>query len=1502
MESKSSTYEDYVEVHPIYNILICKKCGYAVRPGNSIHNHFRNIDRVKGHVLKDIRDVFCHLPLSRPEDVQPDDYTEPIEWLELHSGYSCRKCRFLTTGAKGLKVHWRQHHAASHGQQPQYSEVSLQTWLGGSYAKYWVVRTPGMELPKELEGEKLESSFEVAMKAVGSHQSELAKLRNERGIREEGLDRDSAWVKEMGWVSHFGDRDRPFIYRNARWIGALKKEELNGVPDEEKKRLVFLGGSIDREVDRCILRLEFVPKITLQLLKGIDTNGKARAFGVPAVKSSVRLYKGAWQRYLGCCWRAHQLGQEEAEERLGMYFTAEQWSLLSDVARELEFCLDDGFQDSGYMSDESAATGPTSAKMSATDMLDRAVFQFAIASIKTRITGQTYRNSLLSFCAVAGISGTNNNWSWFPPMTYTRILAGLMWVSRVFFLEHIFEKCPLDATPIEDALLDHFVEEHAAWMTVGKYTIFSKIVNWMAYGRGNRNITPGRPTIRWTDDREALVYLGDYIYISDFQQAACQLVADTEVYMEKLCGGFWASQLEPVIDLDRIVDDNPARVYAGWSFAKDHRNRWLQPGAERICSVIESSIWDAKRGCPKKTGIYQWLSRLRSFRKSLVTNIHIWGGQPGRGPEIMTMRHEDSWDLARNVVIYGRAVMIITDRDKMKAVRDLGRKVARFLPPRLGKLVIGYIAWLIPAEGALRQLAGLEPTRQDSHEFMWRDGTSEHWETSLLSGYMADYLHAGVGVKIGVQKYRQIAPEMANAIKGLVIQQVEANAGNEESSDDEDDGAAAGVDGTAGGKTWDIIWDLGSTHGSKIARQHYAVHVGHLPTLTPDMIRNFREISRLWHQFLEKGLEYGRIKRKATRSAGGQVLRKRARIEEKPRDLRREMADGLRELYGPRSTWRSAKQREAMEAILKLEGQSSLVVVLPTGAGKSVLFMVPAVMEGGGINIVVVPFTALADDLVSRARMLGIRCSYYQSSEFYQHEKQPSVGRLIIVSADVASKGGFLSYADGIRARGLLGRIFIDEGHTIITDVNYRRELGELGGLHRLGCPIILLTATLPVSLEVWMREAMMVEDAAILRDETSKLNCQYTVELVERKQGAINARVIQLAREIGKSMISGQKGVIYCVSKEDSRILAEELGCDFYNSDVDVAARKEVLDRWVGQGLEGSRWITATTGLGTGVDIGGITAVIHAGQPYGLIDLVQQTGRGARREGEVVQSTVVHDGRKPWIRSSDDCVAVGNKTEMGLFLSTESCRRTILMGFFDGIHGKTCRDLAGAVECDNCQARMRMKLGVTSSIGEAGAQERRNRWMEMNKRMGRVRRILVWWLEEVEFKCSMCEVKSRLPRLEGGEMGEIREHGRGDERCEEDLWVKPREARKRLRFDEKANGCCFRCKLPADWCVESRIGGQDGQCRYMDKVLPAVLVGLKSKTVREYVAKKMRKYGVDWEDMKQVFEFMQRGVGYQGTRGLGLHYVWEMTIWAVYGEERGRLWVEENYDGEFKP
>jgi len=104
----------------------------------------------------------------------------------------------------------------------------------------------------------------------------------------------------------------------------------------------------------------------------------------------------------------------------------------------------------------------------------------------------------------------------------------------------------------------------------------------------------------------------------------------------------------------------------------------------------------------------------------------------------------------------------------------------------------------------------------------------------------------------------------------------------------------------------------------------------------------------------------------------------------------------------------------------------------------------------------------------------------------------------------VAVSVEFMVYVQSIRSRGRLGRIFFDECYTSITDVSYRARLGTLKEIYRFGYPLVMLTAILPVMMEVWYREAILYKDAVLVRSVAIKHNIYYRVRVIRRKEGTV--------------------------------------------------------------------------------------------------------------------------------------------------------------------------------------------------------------------------------------------------------------------------------------------------------------------------------------------------------------------------------------------------------------
>lgn len=1329
-----------------------------------------------------------------------------MDSLPVYNGFSCTRCRYLTTIRDNITRHWRttQDH---NGGGSRCTDVKLQSWLKGKCTRYWIVREAGeVAAAAAADDTDRKSSMETMLHEYTEKLEEEDAAWLRKGDAEEGIDRDSAWVKRVRWVPHFGSRDKLAIFHAAEWVRARTQTARWKLAEDdeasrERTQLLKLGESFDREVDRCCWRLTSVPAETLQWLASITASmPQGVPFGLKAKETSMSKYRSVGHRYLGMCWRAHRIGRKQAADQWAIRFTERQWGLLVDMVHELEVVGsrhgdqtdeasgtsgDEGGDDDYDSFDAARARRPDDALE--TSALDRAVYMFLVASIQQQVGGDIYESPLLSFCAALGITAQPLGFT--QPHLYTGLLAAILWWVRLFFLEAQFEGQSREAEQVGVEAVLAFREAHAKWMCTGCHTVVSTMISWMAYGKGYRKKMGGQPSIRWSDDGEVLFHSGEAIVIDTFKHTARELVTETEKVLDRLMGGAWA-RVSKELDMGRIVD-NMVKLGAGKSFVNNPANKWLQPGPAKVVQLLGSSIWNATQSRWKKVAVRAWLRQLRVMRTNLLALTHIWQGQPGRGPEVMTMRHCDSWQLIRNVFLLDGQVMIVTDRDKMKAIRDMGHKVARFLPDRIGRMMVAYIAWLLPTERMLRRSTKLTEPSRDQLEFLWRDGDSPVWGTERLSIALRRVMEAGTGVRISVGRYRPIAIEMGRRIRGMVIRQQETQL------DDEDDEDNVEVDPITGqavdcGGSWNIVWDIQSTHGTRIARQHYGVHIGFPGQLQPEMIATFREISRLWHQFLEseKTEDGGAVgsKRRAGPTMCGRPSKaaKHSPIDVKgDPDTEDTMDDGLRQLFGPEGTWRSEKQRASMDVIMGLRAGESMISILPTGAGKSVLFMVPAVLREGGISIVVVPFLALMDDLVERAGTMGVDCIRFRATLSSGRDGLPRAARLVVVSADIVSTPEFSAYADGLLCTGLLRRIFIDECHTVITDIGYRARLGELSSLHRYGCPMILLTATLPVVLEDWFRKEMLVPSAITVRDRTVKPNCQYQVQQV--RPGEVQKRTVELVGAITARMSGHEKGVVYCRSRGQCVATAEAIGCDAHHSGMDEKEREEARQVWA-EG-RGHQWIVATSGLGTGIDIEGIVAVVHMERPWGLVDFVQQAGRGGRRAGDEMVSVIVHDGRPGRVQAHASFVDASNQAQMDAYITTPGCRRAVISAFMDGVAGERCWDVDGARLCDGCEKER--QGGKATTVGT---------WTKHGLEEGQRVRTMLRWLEEVAETCAVCHVKRQL---NGVQLNGVASRRGWDERqdeergycCAEVGGVRCKEARGAVQFGPLS--CCYMCKLP---------------------------------------------------------------------------------------------------------
>lgn len=426
-----------------------------------------------------------------------------------------------------------------------------------------------------------------------------------------------------------------------------------------------------------------------------------------------------------------------------------------------------------------------------------------------------------------------------------------------------------------------------------------------------------------------------------------------------------------------------------------------------------------------------------------------------------------------------------------------------------------------------------------------------------------------------------------------------------------------------------------------------------------------------WHRFL--GLDV---------HAQQGIKRKRAPFEEEADQARLERWSRIREMdatvqlqrmLGPTAQFRGI-QEDAIHSIVA--GESPVVAVMATGAGKSLLFMLPAWIEQGGTTVVVVPLVALREHMAVRCRQLGISCLQWDARH------PPDAAAVVLVTPESAVGEAFTTFLNRLRAVRQLDRIVIDECHVVLNQrYTFRKQMQQLGKLVGAETQMILLTATLPPSKEeeLFRRMHFDRDQVKLFRDTTSRTNIAYSVIHVaeEVMKNALDQLVVRTVQKKLRQYSTGRI-LVYANSKLKVKQLALQFDCGAYYAD--ASGRESLLKDFI---AGKQRLLVATSALGMGVDIPDIRCVLHIGWPLSILDYAQESGR-AGRDGLPSEALVIAQQGRQW--KADDQQTKAEQAYMRLFVAGKDCRRAILDRYLDSqVQERTgCEE--GEEKCDLCR------------------------------------------------------------------------------------------------------------------------------------------------------------------------------------------------------------------------
>ncbi|MEL6966977.1 MAG: DNA helicase RecQ [Pseudomonadota bacterium] len=398
-------------------------------------------------------------------------------------------------------------------------------------------------------------------------------------------------------------------------------------------------------------------------------------------------------------------------------------------------------------------------------------------------------------------------------------------------------------------------------------------------------------------------------------------------------------------------------------------------------------------------------------------------------------------------------------------------------------------------------------------------------------------------------------------------------------------------------------------------------------------------------------------------------------------------------------------QREVVDTILRGE---SVLAVMPTGAGKSICYQVPALMFEG-LTIVISPLVALMQDQVSALRLNGVAADAIHSGQ----DRDTNVAAW----RRVASGETRLLYMapERLMTERMLNAIAqlpitmfaIDEAHCMSQwGPSFRPEYAMLGGLGERfpHVPIAALTATADEATRKDIVAQLFAGPSQVFVSSFDRPN----ITLHVAPKGGWKNQLLDFA--IARK---GQCGIVYCLSRKKTEEAAEllrdnGLNAIAYHAGLSADERAERQNRFV---TEDDMVVAATIAFGMGIDKPDVRYVFHTDLPGSMEAYYQEIGR-AGRDGDPADAMMIFGAADIRLRrqfidqdgSDDDTKRREHARLSSLITYAEAltCRRQTLLSYFD-------EGSAPCGNCDNCLNPVEMRDGteeaelVLSAIFETG-------------------------------------------------------------------------------------------------------------------------------------------------------------------------------------------------------